>query len=409
MTEMIDVLVVGATGFTGRQIARELAGSGLRIGVFGRDRARLEALELDVPQFVGDVTDASAIGPAVARARIVANAAGPFSILGDQVVAACVECGTHYADITGETPWARRLIDRHHERAKRDGTRIVPFAGFDSVPADLACLLLARRTGGRLVDVDATYRLAGGLNGGTFATALHLSEHESPRELVDPFLLAPTNEPSREDRRHHADPRSTTRIGGRRVAPFFMGPINRRVVYRSHALVSAHPPPDETGRPRPLEHYGERFRYREWQDFGGPVATRLAAGAFALGGLALTTRPGRAIGRRLGPRPGEGPSEHVRTTGYSHADFTATAADGEFHKVVMRAQGDPGNVVTTRLLAAVVHGLADAPTEMGLGSPGTGGVLTPAVAVGERLLTQLRSAGGVEIGNEVRGPEKQTD
>lgn len=407
MNKPLDLVLFGATGFTGRQAARYLNERGLTFGVFGRNAPKLEALEVDAESIVGDITDRAAVFAAVQRARVVASTAGPFTLLGQHVVDACVEHRVHYCDITGETSWARGVIDPHHERACAEGTRLIPFAGFDSAPADLGALVAARAAGGKLRELDAVYSLRGGLNGGTLATGLHLSEHGSLRELADPWLMAPARDDNRRvrddenteerDADRHRDPRSTAMIGGRRVAPFFMGPINRRVVMRSHLLCHEHAPPDADGAPQPLASYGPDFRYREWQDFGGPIATRLAHAGFALGLGALSTKLGRALARRLGPRSGEGPSDDVRSNGVTRTKFIGADADDAPILLDLHAPGDPGNEVTVRILCETALALLDPPHALGLGKPGTGGVLTPALALGEHLLMRLERTGGFQL------------
>ena len=400
MARDLDLLLFGATGFTGRLAAaylREHAPPSVRWAVAGRDPARLAAVAADagdVPAVVADVHDTEAVGRAVARTRVVASTAGPFALHGDPVVDACVEHRTHYADITGETAWVRRVIERHHERARAEGTRVVPFCGFDSVPADLGVLRLARAAQAPLVDVSAVYRLRGGLNGGTLASALHLAEQEDRSALADPYLLAPGVEVDGEERRLQQDPRRAEhRPEDGWVAPFFMGSVNRRVVMRSHHLASEHPPPGPDGTPTALAGYGERFRYREFQGTGGrwsATATTLALGALE---ALLQRRLGRALLRRLGPSPGQGPSESERFRGRTRATFRASTEGGENLELALEAAGDPGNTVTVRCLCEAALALCEPPAALGLGEPDTGGVLTPALALGEFLLARLEATG----------------
>lgn len=140
-----DVVLYGATGFVGRQTVAYFArhAGRLRWALAGRNEARLrevrEAAGEGAAQaglIVADAADARALGRLAAQARVVLSTAGPFALHGSALVAACVRHGTHYCDITGETPWVHDLIERHHEQAARDGTRIVPCCGFDSVPSE---------------------------------------------------------------------------------------------------------------------------------------------------------------------------------------------------------------------------------------------------------------------------------
>ena len=146
-----DVVLYGATGFVGRQTAHYFAdhAQGVRWAIAGRSAPRLEALRADLGAaspaiVVADADDAAALDTLAAQTRVVLSTAGPFARYGSELVAACVRQATHYVDITGETPWVRRMIDRHHEDAAARGIRIVPGCGFDSVPSDLGAWLVAR-------------------------------------------------------------------------------------------------------------------------------------------------------------------------------------------------------------------------------------------------------------------------
>lgn len=381
----LDLLVFGATGFTGRRVARRLvaeAGSELRVGLCARSPAKLDLLGIELSSaetIVADTNDPGSVRAAVERAHVVANCAGPFARLGDVVVDACVQAGTHYADITGETVWARSILERHDATAKQRGIALVPFCGFDSVPADLGVLRLVRtareRFGEGLRDVLGVYRLRGGLNGGTLASALEIASSADPRQVADPFLLVPEVEPSDELRKHHADPEgSLTEPGGdQTLVPFFMGPINRRVVMRSDYLLR----------------YGADLRYHEYMAVGSldpRLASLLAKGQRAALGF-LGTRLGRAAAERFGPKPGEGPSEEAIQAGSSRLDLYAETESGHPLHLRFDADGDPGNRVTALCLSQ--GALALRAGEHG----GQGGVLTPAAAFGERLLARLERTG----------------
>ena len=192
--------------------------SGLRWAVAGRTATRLQAVQqacgaAQPGVVVADAADTAALDRLAAQAHVVLSTAGPFARHGSELVAACVRHGTHYVDITGETPWVRDMIDRHHEAAARQGTRIVPGCGFDSVPSDLGAWLVAqalwRRHGERCTSVKACFSLRGGLNGGTFASLVNMLETGRSRELADPFLLNPPGT-APADPLPHADPRHCT-------------------------------------------------------------------------------------------------------------------------------------------------------------------------------------------------------
>jgi short subunit dehydrogenase-like uncharacterized protein len=165
-----DIILYGATGFTGRQTVayfRKYAPPDLRWAIAGRNKGKLEALNAQTEVLVAGSQNQSEIDALVARTRVLLNTAGPFALYGTGFVDACVRFGTHYVDITGETHWARMLIDRYHEKASADGTRIIPFCGFDSVPSDLGAMLIAGALGPETSEVKAFFQMRGGLNGGT--------------------------------------------------------------------------------------------------------------------------------------------------------------------------------------------------------------------------------------------------
>src|SRR5664279_2563324 len=172
-----DVVLYGATGFTGRQTVRyfgEFAPPDLKWAIAGRNLSKLEALKSGVPAIVADSFDQAAIDTMVKRTRVLLTTAGPFAVYGTGIVDACVRFRTHYCDITGETPWVRSLIDRYQEKAAAEGTKLIPFCGFDSVPSDLGAMLIADALGPQTATVTALFQMAGGLNGGTLASALNM-------------------------------------------------------------------------------------------------------------------------------------------------------------------------------------------------------------------------------------------
>ncbi len=200
---LYDVVLYGASGFVGKQtvqyFARHASSEQVRWAIAGRNRQKLEAVRDEVGTavdvLVADSQDQSAIAAIVSQTRVLLTTAGPFALYGNALVDACVRFKTHYVDITGETPWIRTLIDRYHAQAAADGTRIIPCCGFDSVPSDLGAYLVARYLQRALnvpcQQVNAYFQMAGGLNGGTLASASNLHDSTDAATLADPFLLNP--------------------------------------------------------------------------------------------------------------------------------------------------------------------------------------------------------------------------
>ena len=402
-----DVVLFGATGFTGRQTVAYFtrhAPPHLRWAIAGRSRDRLELVRAEaglapgaVALLVADSRDQASVDAFVSRTRVVVSTAGPFALYGSPIVDACVRFGTHYADITGETPWIREMIDLHHARAAASGTRIVVCCGFDSVPADIGTFVLVhalRDAGTGTAEVRAWYRGTGGFNGGTIASMANI--YASGRAaLADPFLLDPAVEHSDRQQRQSGDARAPFRDSRARswVGPFLMGVINTRIVRRSAALFA------ERGAP-----YGRDFVYQEYQRYGGLLAPVKAIAVTALLG-AIDAAFRTALGRRFFTsllRPGAGPSAESMDRGWFRADLRGIGEDGRELRCTIKHQGDPGNRATVRFLCESALALAlDADS-----LPPGGGVLTPATALGGTLVARLRSA-GVTI--DVSAPVRRGD
>jgi short subunit dehydrogenase-like uncharacterized protein len=395
-----DVVLYGATGFVGRQTVAYFArhAGRLRWALGGRNEARLrevrEAAGEGAAQaglIVADAADARALGRLAAQARVVLSTAGPFALHGSALVAACVRHGTHYCDITGETPWVHDLIERHHAQAARDGTRIVPCCGFDSVPSDIGALVVAhavwRVSGERCASVKALHSMRGGLNGGTLASILNIAQSGRFAQLADPFVLNPPGTlPA--DRRAHADvvaPRYDDDFGAW-AAPFVMAAINTRVVRRSAALLQG-----DARAP-----YGEEFAYQETLRTGrGARGAALAAGmslGLGVGAASLRLAPWRAAVRALLPAPGEGPSERAMDAGSFRCELVGKSADGHTVRGRIAGQGDPGNRATTIFVCEAAIALAGDPRKLPGGAK-RGGVLTPATALGLPYARRLAAAG----------------
>ena len=394
-TRDFDVVLYGATGFTGCQTVEYFARHappGLRWAIAARSRAKLELVRAEagldagaVELLVAEGHDQASVDAMVARTSVLLSTAGPFALYGSAIVDACVRLGTHYADITGETPWIRELIDRHHAKAAADGTRIVTCCGFDSVPSDIGTYLLVRtfhEAGTPCAEVRGYYRMAGGFNGGTIASIANIYGSAGGKGLAEPFLLDPPIAhsakqvaASKDVRDPFFDERVDTWVG-----PFLMAAINTRVVRRSAALWA------ERGDP-----YGRDFSYQEYARYGHPLAAAKAIVATAVLGLVdagMRTSLGRELFTAL-LKPGAGPSTESMDKGFFRTDLLGTGEDGREMRCTVRHQGDPGNRATVRFLCESALALALDADEL----PPGGGVLTPATALGSVLARRLRAAG----------------
>jgi short subunit dehydrogenase-like uncharacterized protein len=392
-----DIILYGASGFVGQQTVAYLAqhGKGVAWAVAGRSQAKLEAvlrdLRVTVPIVVADAQDSQALQALAEQTRVVLSSAGPFALYGSPMVAACVQNKTHYVDITGETPWVRAMIDAHHAQAAADGTRIVPGCGFDSVPSDIGAYVVAqemlRRHGEPCVDVKASFSLRGGLNGGTLASLLNIMAKGQTEAFSNPFLLNPEHRKSKTDA-SHLDPTGPHRDAdfGAWLGPFFMGPINTRVVRRSAALWQA------SGGGA----YAKGFHYQEYLRFGTGALAAVAAAGMSAGALAgqsaLQFSPVRRFTAAIAPKPGEGPSQRAMDGGSFRCELVGKSANGKVVRAMVSDNGDPGNRATTKMVCesalALALNLGDLP-----GGKKRGGVITPAFALGEALVQRLRAVG----------------
>lgn len=388
MSRDFEIVVFGATGFTGRLVAEYLAGhpDKPRWAVAGRNRDKLAALGFGVPVLVGDALDAKAVANIARATQVVCTTAGPFAQYGSELLGACAGAGTHYCDLTGEVPWVRRMIDAHHERARQTGARIVNSCGFDSIPSDLGTWAVQQefvaRFGHPAHEVTALYgETSGGFSGGTVASALGVAaQADTDREvralLGNPYALDPDPHAARPPSPDERAP-GWNRDLGMFTVPFVMAQYNTRIVRRSHALA---------GFP-----WGEDFVYRELMSTpSSPKGLAMAVGFTAgLATLGLAMRyPGlRAQLAKRAPKPGEGPSAEVRAKGHWKVRFVASGGERErLVYIVADDHADPGYGSTAKMLGESALCLARDP----LSAPG--GLLTPSVAMGQALVDRLRRA-----------------
>jgi short subunit dehydrogenase-like uncharacterized protein len=399
-----DLILFGATGFTGRLVAEYLVKKrpALHWALAGRSRGKLErvrdelsALEPSakaLPLMTGDSLDRAAMDDLARRTRVVCTTAGPYARYGSALLGACAEQGTDYCDLTGETHWVREMIDTHHARAVETGARIVPSCGFDSIPSDLGVFLLHEHLaarGGRLAKAHSrVLRMKGATSGGTIASVLDTAERMNEpavrRVLEDPYALNPEGARGGAEQRDSFRPRRDPETG-RWLSPFVMAAVNTRVVRRTNALLDFA--------------YGREFRYDESVDVGGGLAGLARAAATSTGlGLSgiLAFAPVRKLAARFLPAPGEGPSREERERGSFEIELLAVSTAGERLRARVGANQDPGYGATSWMLAESALCLAE--DEL----PRRGGLLTPASCMGMRLIERLRAAGmtfQVEAGN----------
>ena len=389
-----DLVLFGATGFVGRLVARRLAElelGELRVGLAGRTPAKLQALSdelgVDWPLIVADSSDAGSLAELARRSRVVVTTVGPYARDGLPLVRACAEAGTHYADLTGEPRFVRDSIDANQDTATRTGAKIVHACGFDSVPSDLGMLALADQVSsdgaGELTTATLlVISFKGGLSGGTIdSMRVGIDDvRDDPslaRKLSDPYLLSPEREDEPDLGRQSNTFLAQRLDDGSWVAPFIMASFNAQIVRRSNALLG--------------HRYGRELRYREVVRTGSSLLAPVVAGGIALGtgalALGMQNRFSRPLLDRLLPDPGQGPSDKVQRNGRFRLEIRGTTTTGATYSATVAADGDPGYAATSVMLSQA--GLCLASDDL----PAGGGVLTPAVAMGDALTARLRAKG----------------
>ncbi|HPA90571.1 MAG TPA: saccharopine dehydrogenase NADP-binding domain-containing protein [Quisquiliibacterium sp.] len=373
----LDLIVYGATGYTGRLVAEVLArqygpGSGVRWGMAGRNAARLSEVRAaigappDTPLVVADADVPEQLAAMVDRTRAVITTVGPYQLYGDRLIEACAARGTDYLDLSGEPTWMAQTIAAHDATARASGARLVHSCGFDSIPFELGvhfCQETARaRLGTHVSRVKGRVRaVRGGLSGGTAASgmATRSAIQKNPAlmaVLTDPFALTPgfkgPPQPPAGAPMHDPDL-------GADVVPFLMAAINTKNIHRSNFLMG-HP-------------WGTDFQYDEMSVVvpGTPTDfTALLAGA---------------------PKPGEGPSEAERASGSYDLLFIGIAADGRQVRVSVRGDLDPGYGSTAKMLAEAAVCLVKESPDV------PGGVWTPGAAMRGRLIARLQANAGLSF------------
>lgn len=377
----LDLVLFGATGFTGGLTAEYLAEhapDGLRWALAGRSLEKLAQVQTklaainpacaDLELIQADSTDAVSLGDLAARTKVVISTVGPYLAYGEPLVAACAEAGTDYVDLTGEPEFVDQMWLAHHETARRTGARLVHSCGFDSIPHDLGAYFTVRQLpSDQPITMRGVVRSGGTFSGGTFHSAL--GQFSRAKQMKQAMSARRRKEERPQGRRSRA-------VGGKmRKDPelgYWLLPlptIDPFVVVRSGAALSA---------------YGPDFRYSH---YAGTKTLRYAAGG-ALGvgalGVAAQVKPVREF-LRSKVDAGSGPDEAKREKSWFTVDFIGEAGGTTVHTKV--SGGDPGYTETAMMLSE--SALCLALDE----NPETSGQVTTAQAMGENLLARLQAAG----------------
>ncbi len=378
-----DIVVYGATGYTGRLVAEYLQseygnGAELKWAMAGRSGIKLAAVrdEMGLPEDTHLITansdDFYSLRSLARRARVVITTVGPYQLYGEQLVKACIDAGTDYVDLCGEPLWMRDMIEQHELDAMGSGARIVFSCGFDSIPSDLGILKLQNaakeKFGKPLPRVKGRVRkMVGTFSGGTAAslTASMAEIQADPslmQHMINPYSLAPGFTGPEQPFGNKPEYDDTLEMW---VAPFIMAAINTKTVHRSNAMMN--------------HAYGADFVYDEMM-VTGPGADGKAAAEAVAGANPFGDEP---------PKPGEGPSKEKREAGHYDILYVGLGENGERLDVAVTGDKDPGYGSTCKMLAesaiCLINDCADTP----------GGIWTTAPAMGQKLIDRLVANAGM--------------
>ncbi len=394
-----DLLVIGATGFVGKILCRELLiycrDESLRWAIAGRSQQKLNDLKqslgseaVHVPTLVVDITDEVALTELCAQTKVIISTVGPYALYGETLVKICATSGTDYCDLTGEVQWVQQMIQKYQAIAQQSGARIIHCCGFDSVPSDLGVYYLQqqmqRQFGATARRVKMRVKAAkGGFSGGTAASGVNLiqeaiADPTVKAALQNPHILCPTT-PVNQQHPPNMLPVQIDHTFGTWVTPFIMAGINVPIVLRSNALQNWI--------------YGEDFQYDEAMVTGTSLTGWLTAQGLkiALDIFALLAAIAPNLLKKILPAAGEGPSPAEQAQGFYDLRFWGETAAGQTCLVKVTGDRDPGYGSTAKILAQTSICLTkDYPK-----STKSGGFWTPAALFGETLIHRLIKNAGL--------------
>ena len=403
-----DLIVFGATSFVGQILTRYLsdyfsAGTeSLRWAIAGRSKAKLEEVKSAlgaagqaIPVIVADATNEAQLQALCAQTRVVVSTVGPYALYGEPLIKACVDSGTDYCDLTGETQWIRKMVDKYEAAAQQSGARIVHCCGFDSVPSDMGVYFLQQQAHSQF-NAPATRvkmrvkTLKGGASGGTVASLLNVVQEAAAdpvlrKQLLNPYSLCPAGH-GLGTKQHFVKSAEFDKDFNAWIAPFVMAAINERVVHRSNALSG--------------NAYSTHFTYDEAMLTGTGLKGRITAttlvaglGAFMLG--AVSKPVSTLMERFLLPKPGEGPSPQEQLSGRFDLRFVGYTDTGQQIRAKVTGDRDPGYGSTGKMLgqAAISLALDHINGAEKTGRPG--GFWTPATMFDARFITRLTANAGL--------------
>lgn len=384
-----DIVIYGATGFTGRLVAEYLVkqyanDNSIKWAMAGRSSDKLAQVRdqigapKDTPLVVADSEDLDSIQAMLDNTKLVITTVGPYQLYGSDLVAMCAKSGVDYVDLCGEPVWMSEMIPAHQAAAQASGARIVFSCGFDSIPSDLGVYhlqqLAKKQFGHPMPTVRCRVRkMQGTFSGGTAASfkATLIAAKKDPakmKALLNPFSLTPGFKGA--DQPFGNKPYYEEDLGSW-VTPFVMAAINTRNVQRSNFLLN--------------QAYGEDFVYDEMFMTGPGEKGEAIANAMA---------EDKSLGGDGGPKPGEGPSKEEREAGHYDLLYIGSDEKGNQIKVAVKGDRDPGYGSTSKIITeAAICLVKDAKST-------EGGIWTTAPAMGDLLIKRLEANAGVTFTQE---------
>ena len=390
-----DIIIWGATGFTGRLVAeyifKNYSSEKLNWAIAGRDKKKLinvrdEIADKNIPIIIADSFDEMSLTKMTQKTKVICSTVGPYSKYGSLLVKSCIKTNTHYCDLAGEAQWIRKIVDTYHQEAKNKKIRIVNSCGFDSIPSDMGVYFIHKNLPDVNIKLDnISMRLSGfkgSLSGGTYASMNNIITEASKDSLIrkiltNPYGLNPEGQRSGPDKRdlnkvkYDEDSKSW-------IAPFMMAGINTKIVRRSNALSNYS--------------YGKKFTYDESVMTGDGFKGRIKAIISVLPLIFLSAKPGSLLKRIFNyftPKPGQGPNENERENGYYSMRFYIRYNDKSRALVRVTGDRDPGYGSTSKMLAESAICLSKDSLK------DTYGVITPSIAMGDQILDRLQAKAGL--------------
>lgn len=383
-----DIVIFGATGFTGQLLAeycqQQYANSGLKWAIAGRNQNKLAAIKQQyniddsVDSLIADSNDIASLRHIAQQTAVIISTVGPYQLYGEKLLQACVESGIGYVDLCGEPTWMHNMINKYQSLAENSGAKIIFSCGFDSVPFDLGVYLLQKQQIDKglapFKHVKGRVRkMQGKFSGGTAASLkatlnAAFTDPKVMQILTDPYALA-SNSPRVEqpagDQIYFDEQLNSW------TSPFIMAAINTRNVLRSNMLLG--------------HAYGEDFTYDEM----------LLTGAGEQGeALAKMVANDKSLSGDDAPKPGEGPTKEERDNGFYDIIFVAQDDKQHSHILSVSAELDPGYGSTSKMLTESALTLLQEFNNI------AGGIYTPASALGSHLIERLEKFAGLRFTKE---------